>query len=87
LLAMDAAEGEGVPERREVRRPATAMGPETLTTGTENRATSSLRTLMAEMHSKTPGQVSEGVDGDESDGDRKRSSKSEGAKERKKQKT
>lgn len=85
---MDAAEGEGVPERQEVRRPAKLLGPETLSgTQTENKATSSLRTLMAEMHAKNPGQVSEGAECEESDNDRKRSSGSTAGNVAKKQRS
>ena len=75
---MDTAEGEGVPERKEVRRSAMAPKPGNpmSTSTTESHATSSLRLLVADIDAgRSEGQVSEGVAGDDGDDclDRKRS--------------
>ena len=69
---MDTAEGEGVPERKEVRRPAMAQKPsgnQMTASTTESKATLSLRSLVEDNEKKIlAAQVSEGVagvDGDE----------------------
>jgi hypothetical protein len=70
---LDTAEIEGVPERKEVRRPAMAPKPGNQmppSASTESKATSSLRSLVEENDKKMAAvQVSEGlaeVDGDDS---------------------
>lgn len=67
---LDTAEGEGVPERKEVRRSAMAPRPgnQIPLSVTESKATSSLRSLLEENDEKmSAAQVSEGVAGVDGD--------------------